>query len=129
MNFLETLGLICLGVVIAVENFLVILAAIRNTCLRENTHYNLVISLSVCDFVVGLNCILFGSIIVPNNGSDETVINLLCTVYYCAGCVTYHTSLQQTFSISLNRYLVITENKLSQTLLNGNRKYLASILW
>ena len=125
MKFLETFGLISLGVVIAVENFLVILAAIRNTSLRENTHYNLVISLSVCDFIVGLNCILFGRIIVPNNGSDKTAINLLCTVYYCAGCVIYHTSLQQTFSISLNRYLVITENNFSQTLWNGNSKYLA----
>ena len=125
MKMLENLGLISLGCFIAVENFLVILAAIRNKRLRENTHYNLVISLSVSDFFVGLYCILFGSAIAPNYGSDKTAIKILCTAYYCVGCVIYNTSLQQTFSISLNRYLVITENKLSQTLWNGNRKYLA----
>ena len=125
MKFPESLGIIIIGCFIAVENFVVIMAAIRNKSLRENTHYNLVISLSVSDFVSGLNLILYGSFMASPNDSDKTIIIIICNVYYCVGYVIYLTSLQQTFSISLNRYLVITENKLSQTLWNGNRKYLA----
>ena len=125
MKFPEFLGIIIIGCFIAVENFLVIMAAIRNKSLRENTHYNLVISLSVSDFVTGLSLILYGSFMTSPNDSDQTVIIIICNVYYCVGYAIYLTSLQQTFSISLNRYLVITENKLSQTLWNGNRKYIA----
>ena len=124
MKLPESLGIITIGCLIAVENFLVILAAIRNKGLRENTHYNLVISLSVCDFAEGLILILYGGAIARNNDANQAAVDILCTVFYCVGCVNYHTSLQQTFSISLNRYLVITENKLSKTLWNGNRKYL-----
>ena len=125
MKFPDFLGIIIIGCFISVENFLVIMAAIRNKSLRENIHYNLVISLSVSDFVTGLSLILYGSFMTSPDDSDQTVINIICNVYYCVGYAIYLTSLQQTFSISLNRYLVITENKLSQTLWNGNRKYLA----
>ena len=55
MKIPETVGLISFGSLIAVENFLVILAAIRNKSLRESTHYNLDISLSMCEFDVGLS--------------------------------------------------------------------------
>ena len=123
MKYLEYASLVALGVLIFVENFLVVLAAVRNKSLRENTHYNLVISLSVCDFVVGLSLIMYGSVIAPNNDTDQTTISIACNVFYCLMGVTYQMSLLQTFCISLNRYLVIKENKLSQTFWNGNRKY------
>lgn len=55
MEVVEQIVLTILGIVIVLENVVVILASIRNKSLRENTHYNLVISLSVCDFIVGLN--------------------------------------------------------------------------
>ena len=123
MKYLEYASLVALGVLIFVENFLVVLAAVRNKSLREHTHYNLVISLSVCDFVVGLSLIMFGSVIAPNNDTDQTAIHIVCNFFYCVIGVTYQMSLLQTFCISLNRYLVIKENKLSQTFWNGNRKY------
>ena len=124
-NFLKLCLVISLGGFIAVANFLVIFAAIRNKNLRENTRHNLVIFLSVCDFVEGLILILYGSVFARDNEADQKAIDILCTVYYCVACVTYNTLLQQTFSISPNRYLVIKENKLSQTLWNRNSKYLA----
>ena len=123
MKYLEYASIVALGVLIFVENFLVVLAAVRNKSLRENTHYNLVTSLSVCDFVVGLSLIMYGSVIAPNNDTDQTAIHIVCNVFYCVMVVTYQMSLLQTFCISLNRYLVIKENKLSQTFWNGNRKY------
>ena len=123
IKYLEYASLVELGVLIIVENFLVVLAAVRNKSLRENTHYNLVISLSVCDFVVGLSLIMYGSVIAPNNDTDQTAIHIVCNFFYCVMVVTYLMSLLQTFCISLNRYLVIKENKLSQTFWNGNRKY------
>ena len=93
-KFLETLCLVSLGSFIAVANFLVILAAIRNKNLRENTRHNLVIFLSVCDFVEGLILILYGSVFARDNEADQKAIDILCTVYYCVACVTYNTPLQ-----------------------------------
>ena len=71
MKFPESLGIIIFGCFIAAENFLVIIAAIRNKSLRENTHYNLVISLSVSDFVTGLNMILYGGFMASPYDSDH----------------------------------------------------------
>ena len=69
--------------------------------------------------------ILYGSASAPNNEAERTH-NILCIVYYCVGCVTYNKLLQQkVFYKSKPGYLVVTENKLSQKLWNGNRKYLA----
>lgn len=86
------------------------------------------ISLSVCDFDVGLNCILFRSVIVPNNGSDRQSIQVVCEVYVYLCGVTYQISLLQTFAISFIRYLVIKENKRSKTFWEGNRKYIFCFL-
>lgn len=130
MAVVEQIVLTILGIVIVLENLVVILASIRNKSLRENTHYNLVISLSVCDFIVGLNLLLYGNMIAPNNDSSNNKINLVCGVYYRISSATYQLSLLQTFSISLNRYLVVTESKLHLILWNGRRKYIVfCVMW
>lgn len=130
MEVVEQIVLTILGIVIVLENVVVILASIRNKSLRENTHYNLVISLSVCDFIVGLNLLLYGNMIAPNNDSSNNKINLVCGLYYRISSATYQLSLLQTFSISLNRYLVVTESKLHLILWNGRRKYIVfCVMW
>lgn len=45
MVVIEKIILTVLGIVIVLENLVVVLASIQNKSLRENTHYNLVISL------------------------------------------------------------------------------------
>lgn len=52
MKLIEQSCLNILGFLVTLENFVVVLAAIRTKSLLENTHYNLVISLSVCDFIL-----------------------------------------------------------------------------
>lgn len=127
---IEQIILTILGIVIVLENLVVVLASIRNKSLRENTHYNLVISLSVCDFIVGLNLLLYGNLIAPNDNSSNNKIYTVCGVYYRISSATYQLSLLQTFSISLNRYLVITESKLHHLLWNGRRKYIVFfVMW
>lgn len=127
---IEQIILTILGIVIVLENLVVVLASIRNKSLRENTHYNLVISLSVCDFIVGLNLLLYGNLIAPNDNSSNNKIYTVCGVYYRISSATYQLSLLQTLCISLNRYLVITESKLHHLLWNGRRKYvLFFVMW
>lgn len=127
---IEQIILTILGIVIVLENLVVVLASIRNKSLRENTHYNLVISLSVCDFIVGLSLLLYGNLIAPNDNSSNNKIYTVCGVYYRISSATYQLSLLQTFCISLNRYLVITESKLHHLLWNGRRKYvLFFVMW
>lgn len=124
MQGIERIILTILGIVVTVENLIIVIAAIRNKSLRDNTHYNLVISLSVCDSVLGLNVLTFGNLVMPNTNSNDKNIHLLCTFLAIVTCATYHMSLVQTLVISLNRYLVIIESKLNHILWDGNRKYI-----
>lgn len=112
------------GVLVSLENLVVVLAAFRKKCIRENTHCNLVVSLSVYDFLLGLTIILYGTMILPNYDSNDENLYKVCAVYFCVTAWIYLTSLVQTFFISLNRYLVITESKLNDILWNGKRKYI-----
>lgn len=125
LKLLEHIVFTVIGIAITVENFVIVLAAIRNKSLRENTHYNLVLSLSVCDFVFGLNVIIYGTVIVHvNNDSSDKDFYILCAIHYCVISWNYMTSLVQTFFICFNRYLVVTENKLDHLLWKGKRKYI-----
>lgn len=124
MQEIERIILTIVGIVITLENLIVVIAEIRNKNLRDNIHYNLVISLSVCDSVLGLNVLTFGNVVMPNTNSNDKNIHLLCTVVPILTWATYHMSLVQIFYISLNRYLVIIESKLNHILWDGNRKYI-----
>lgn len=92
MKLKEQISLIILGFLAPVENFVVLLAAIWNTCKshQENTHYNLVISLWVCDFILGSGVIMFGNVIVPNNDANNEDIYTVFDVYFYVNSATYH---------------------------------------
>lgn len=130
MEIEEKLILTTLGVLATVENLMVVLAATRNKSFRDNTHYNLVISLSVCDFIFGVILIMYGTVLMPNNDSNDGNLHLSCTILNIVSGATYQMSILQTIFISLNRYLVITENRLNHLLWNGKRKYIVfSVTW
>lgn len=129
LKLLEHVVFTVFGIAITIENFVIVLAAIQNKSLRENTHYNLVLSLSVCDFVFGLNVIIYGTVIVlVNNDPNNKDFHILCAIHYCVISWNYMTSLVQTFFICFNRYLVVTENKLDHLLWNGKRKYIVFLV-
>ena len=127
MNILEQVAFISLGVLISMENFLVVLAAIRNNNLRKNTHYNLVISLSVCDYVVWFYSINYGSVIASISESTKSS-KIICEIHYQMCAVMYLMSLLQTFC-RFESYLVVNENRLYHKIWNGSCKYLALFLW
>ena len=116
-----------LGIMILLENFLVLVAAVRNKKLRDNIHYNLVLFLSVSDFLLGFNILLYTILYIDKNISKETR-NRICIINICLWCTTIQMSLLQIFFISLNRYLVISERKLNKMLWNGNRKYVVYLV-
>lgn len=71
MQEIERIILTILGIVITLENLIVVIATIRNKSLQDNIYYNLVISLSVCDSVLGLNVLTFGNLVMPNTNSND----------------------------------------------------------
>lgn len=114
--------MIALGLLIALENSAVLFVAFRNKILRENIHYNLVLSLSASDLLLGINATIFG-IIHSRFWVSGFGLLTLCRINYCIGYVAFLMSIWQTFFISLNRYLVISEKKLNQLLWKGKRRY------
>lgn len=121
--------MITLGVLIALENSAVLFVAFRNKILRENIHYNLVLSLSASDLLLGINATIFG-IIHSRFWVSGFGLLTLCRINYCIGYIAFLMSIWQTFFISLNRYLVISEKKLNQLLWKGKRRYVVySVTW
>lgn len=114
--------MITLGLLIALENSAVLFVAFRNKILRENIHYNLVLSLSASDLLLGINATIFG-IIHSRFWVSGFGLLTLCRINYCIGYIAFLMSIWQTFFISLNRYLVISEKKLNQLLWKGKRRY------
>lgn len=98
---------------------MVVLAAIRNKSLRDNTHYNLEIVIS---FIFGLIIIMYGTVKMPNNDSNDENLHLSYTLLNIVSGATYQVSIVQTILISLNRYLVITENRLNLFLMEREKE-------
>lgn len=114
--------MITFGLLVAFENSVVLFVAFRNKILRENIHYNLVLSLSASDLFLGINATIFG-IIHSRFWVSGFGLLTLCRINFCIGYIAFLMSIWQTFFISLNRYLVISEKKLNQLLWKGKRKY------
>lgn len=84
LKLLEYVVFIVFGIVIIVENFVIVLVVIWNKSLWENIYYNLVFLLLVCDFVFGFNVIIYGIVIVyVNNDFSDKDFYIFCVIYYC----------------------------------------------
>lgn len=116
-----------LGILILLENVLILVASVRNLKLRDNIYYSLFLSLSVSDFLFGVNILLYVIISMDSKMTKETK-NVACIINLCLWCITLQMILLQTFCISFNLFLVISENKVNILLWNGNRKYIVYII-
>lgn len=116
-----------LGILILLENVLILVASVRNLKLRDNIYYSLFLSLSVSDFLFGVNILLYVIISMDSKMTEETK-NVACIINLCLWCITLQMILLQTFCISFNLFLVISENKVNTLLWNGNRKYIVYII-
>ncbi|XP_061184808.1 melanocyte-stimulating hormone receptor-like [Saccostrea echinata] len=112
-----TLGV---GVVVMILNALVMVASARNSELRQNTNYNLVMGLSLSDFLMGYSSFIAGSRLLFPKFSGVLV---WCIMVNLCGITSLIMSLFQIFLISLHRFLVLSENVWAQRLFDGNRKY------
>lgn len=119
--------LFSLGTIVTVENCIVMIACIRNLKLRKNIHHNLVLALSIGDLFLGVGAIC--------TGFRLTVPILSGVLPLCIGNVFLQVtgvamSHFQTFYISFNRFLVITESRLNTMMFDGYRKYIVyAISW
>lgn len=71
-----------LGILILLENVLILVASVRNRKLRDNIHYNLLLSLSVSDFLFGVNILLYVIIYMDSKMTEETK-NIACIINLC----------------------------------------------
>lgn len=112
-----------LGILILLENVLILVASVRNLKLRDNIYYSLFLSLSVSDFLFGVNILLYVIISMTKETKNVAFIINLCLWY-----ITLQMILLQTFCISFNLFLVISENKVNTPLWNENRKYIVYLI-
>lgn len=119
--------LFSLGTIVTIENCIVMIACIRNLKLRKNIHHNLVLALSIGDLFLGVGALC--------TGFRLTIPVLSGVLPLCIGNVFLQVtgvamSHFQTFYISFNRFLVITESRLNTMMFDGYRKYIVyAISW
>lgn len=77
-----------------------------------------------------LHFLINGNVLIQNMDSNNEIILSVCTILNIVSGATYQISLVQRIFISLNRYLVITENRFNLLHWNGNRKYIMfCVMW
>ncbi|XP_062596783.1 melanocortin receptor 5-like [Saccostrea cucullata] len=108
------------GIVVITFNFVVIVASIKNRELRQNTNYNLVMGLSLSDFLMGVCALLAGLRFIF---SKFTQVLELCILANMLALIGMNMSLFQTLCISIHRFLVLSENAWAKHLFDNNRKY------
>lgn len=107
---------IFVGFIVMTLNIIVMVASIRNRELRQNTNYNLVMGLSLSDFLLGFSMFLAGFRL-----NFPSLIRMLgwCVAVNLSTVTSVLMSLLQTFYISLHRYLVLSESARARLFDNG----------
>ena len=117
------------SIILAVVGFAVmmlnglVVSTSRDQELRKNTYLNLVLFLSVDDFLLGLTTFLSGMRLAFGwlNSLE------MCIILTVMGSSCLAISLYQSFCISLHRYLVITNHKWRKSLFEKKRKYIVCL--
>lgn len=112
---------VSIGFTVAFLNISVIIVTFSTRKLRQNTYLNLILTLSVSDFIFGLTTLLTGIRRLSNLLSK---IKELCILSNLIVPTCFLASLYQMFLISLHRYLVISGSDLSKKLFKQKRKYI-----
>lgn len=114
------IGLFLVRGTVMVLNLIVIVVVFSTPKLRRNTYLNLVLSLSVTDFLFGFSTLFNGirnSLESISKNGDFCFISILITSSPLV------VSLYQTFLIGFHRYLVITGSEWGKILFKNRRKY------
>lgn len=119
------IGLFLVGGTVMVLNLIVIVVVFSTPKLRRNTYLNLVLSLSVTDFLFGFSTLFNGirnSLESISKNGDFCFISILTTSSPLV------VSLYQTFLIGFHRYLVIIGSEWGKILFKNRRKYVWYII-
>lgn len=112
---------ISLGFTVSFVNISVIIVTFSTRKLRQNTYLNLILTLSVSDFIFGLITLLTG---IRRLSPLLFKIKELCILSNIIVPTCFLASLYQMFLISLHRYLVISGSDWSKKLFKQKRKYI-----
>lgn len=120
-----SVAFISVGLFASVLNLTVIFVVYSTEKLRRNTYLNLILTLSVSDFLFGLTTLLTG---IRRLFPFLSQIKELCILsnLFAPACLVV--TLYQSFLISLHRYLVISRSEWSEILFKQKRKYIWYIL-
>lgn len=112
--------LMLFGIIVVILNLIVTVVAYSSKELRRNIYINLVLTLSVNDFLYGLSTLLTGMRMLP---FDLFSLRELCifSVVISPACLVV--SLYQTFIISLHRHLTIIGSPWGRILFEEKRHY------
>lgn len=112
--------LMLFGIIVVILNLIVTVVAYSSKELRRNIYINLVLTLSVNDFLFGLSTLLTGMRMLP---FDLFSLRELCifSVVISPACLVV--SLYQTFIISLHRHLTIIGSPWGRILFEEKRHY------
>lgn len=109
------------GITVVILNLIVIVIAYSSKELRQNTYLNLILTLSVNDFLFGLST-LFSGIRMFSIKLDKQ--RELCIISSIIIPICLLMTLYQSFLISLHRYLVILESDWDKTLFEKKRSFI-----
>lgn len=109
------------GITVVILNLIVIVIAYSSKELRQNTYLNLILTLSVNDFLFGLST-LFSGIRMFSIKLDKQ--RELCIISSIIIPICLLMTLYQSFLISLHRYLVISESDWDKTLFEKKRSFI-----
>lgn len=109
------------GITVVILNLIVIVIAYSSKELRQNTYLNLILTLSVNDFLFGLST-LFSGIRMFSIRLDKQ--RELCIISSIIIPICLLMTLYQSFLISLHRYLVISESDWDKTLFEKKRSFI-----
>lgn len=109
------------GITVVILNLIVIVIAYSSKELRQNAYLNLILTLSVNDFLFGLST-LFTGIRMFSIKLDKQ--RELCIISSIIIPICLLMTLYQSFLISLHRYLVISESDWDKTLFEKKRSFI-----
>lgn len=109
------------GITVVILNLIVIVIAYSSKELRQNTYLNLILTLSVNDFLFGLST-LFTGIRMFSIKLDKQ--RELCIISSIIIPICLLMTLYQSFLISLHRYLIISESDWDKTLFEKKRSFI-----
>lgn len=114
-------GIFFVGSIVVILNLFVIVVAYSSKKLRQDTYLNLILTLSVNDFLFGLSTIIT---VIRRLSNIFSTSRELCIFLNIISPICLVMTLYQSLLISLHRYLVVTGSDWSKNLFKQKRNYI-----